>query len=89
MSEITHGNNPEQMGQLASMLNQKAEEIKGSVAQLTNQLGGTAWNGPDAQKFRSEWEGHRAQLTQIAEALNQVSTIVTQNQNAQIETSNS
>ena len=54
MSNVTHGNNPEQMGQLAQLLTQKSEELNQTANQLTQQLGNTAWVGPDSERFRGE-----------------------------------
>ena len=35
-------------------------------------LEGTDWKGPDAEKFRSEWDGqHVAALAKVAEALHE------------------
>ena len=88
MSNVTHGNNPEQMGQLAQLLTQKSEELNQTANQLTQQLGNTAWVGPDSERFRGEWETHRAQLTQIAAQLQEVSATVQRNRQDQEATSN-
>jgi uncharacterized protein YukE len=88
MSNVTHGNNPEQMGQLAQLLTQKSEELNQTANQLTQQLAGTAWVGPDSERFRGEWETHRAQLTQIAAQLQEVSATVQRNRQDQEATSN-
>ena len=46
-----------QMRQLARLLVLQAEQLETSVAHsLTNQVRGTsAWRGPDAEHFRSDW----------------------------------
>ncbi|MUK03417.1 hypothetical protein GM708_16795 [Vibrio cholerae] len=83
MSNITHGNNPQEMQELATLLTQKSEEINQMVNQLTTKLGSTGWEGPDAQRFRSDWEGHRAKLTAIASELGTVSQTVQKNKQDQ------
>lgn len=87
MSNITHGNNPEQMGQLAQLLTQKSEELNQTATQLTQQLANTGWVGPDSERFRSDWETHRAQLSQIAAQLQEVSQTVQRNRQDQEATS--
>ncbi len=84
---ITHGNNPEQMAQLSQQLNKGEQEINSLVKTLTAQLNQTAWEGPDAKNFRSDWEGHRSSLTQIANKLSEVSKIVMKNKQQQEQTS--
>lgn len=88
MGNITHGNNPEQMGQLAQLLSQKSEELNQTANQLTQQLANTGWVGPDSERFRGDWETHRAQLTQIAAQLQEVSATVQRNRQDQEATSN-
>ncbi|NJC21832.1 uncharacterized protein YukE [Arthrobacter pigmenti] len=88
MSNITHGNNPEQMGQLAQLLTQKSEELNQTANQLTQQLANTGWVGPDSERFRGDWETHRAQLSQIAAQLQEVSSTVQRNRQDQEATSN-
>ncbi|MEG9247504.1 hypothetical protein V6S67_05335 [Arthrobacter sp. Soc17.1.1.1] len=83
MSNITHGNNPQEMQELATLLTQKSEEINQMVGQLTTKLASTGWEGPDAGRFRSDWEGHRAKLTAIASELGTVSQTVQKNKQDQ------
>lgn len=83
MSDITHGNNPQQMQELAALLKQKSEEINSMVATLSAKLDATGWVGPDSTRFRGEWAGHRAQLTNIAGVLDSVGSTVLQNKQEQ------
>ncbi|MFF1880736.1 hypothetical protein ACFVVC_04665 [Pseudarthrobacter sp. NPDC058196] len=64
----------QQVRQLSSQLNQKAEEIQSILGTLTTSLEGTQWQGPDATAFRNEWAGaHSSSLRQVAQALHDAS----------------
>ena len=46
----------------------RAEELNGVITAVNTQVqaANEAWNGPDSEKFISEWEGqHRPQLEKI------------------------
>lgn len=79
----------QQVRQLSAQLNQKAEEIESILSSLTNTLGGTQWEGPDAIAFRNEWSGqHTAALRQVINALRDASQKASQNASAQENVSN-
>ncbi len=79
----------QQVRQLSSQLNSKAQEIQGILTSLTSALNGTQWEGPDATRFRSEWTGaHTASLKSVIQALQDASTKASQNAAAQESTSN-
>lgn len=60
--------------QLSSQMNQSAGQIRQLMQQLTSQLNGTQWVGPDRQRFESDWSGtYVNQLRQVAEALENAS----------------
>lgn len=60
----------EQVNQLSSQLNQKASEIQNVISQLSSAISSVDWRGPDADRFRSDWQGqHVAQLKQVVSAL--------------------
>ena len=70
MPAITHGMDIAQVQQLGTQLMARSEEIKTAASQLQGLLDGTPWLGPDAEKFREEWNGtHMAALNQVAAAL--------------------
>lgn len=70
MNQISHGMDVAGVRTLASQFEAKASEIEGIANQLTSQLGGTAWVGPDATTFRNDWDGqYRSYLRQVADAL--------------------
>lgn len=70
MAGITHGMDIAQVRGLSQQLLAKSDEVKSTAAHLQGMLEGTPWLGPDAENFRSEWEGtHMAALNQVATAL--------------------
>ncbi|MEO3934920.1 MULTISPECIES: hypothetical protein [Micrococcaceae] len=59
-----------QLKTLGTKLQQGSSEIDKQKAALTKALESTDWKGPDADKFRSEWNGtHAAQLAKVSQAL--------------------
>ena len=79
----------QQVQQLSSQLDQKATDIENALSQLTNLLGSTQWEGPDATSFRNDWSGqHTAALRQVIQALRDAATKAQQNANAQDQISN-
>ena len=70
--------------QLSSQMTQSASQIRQLMSQLTSQLGGTQWVGPDRTRFESEWSGtYVQQLNQVATALEDAANRATQNANEQ------
>ncbi len=63
-----------QLKALGSKLQAGSQEIDNQKSMLTKALSSTEWMGPDAEKFRSEWNGeHVANLTRVSQALQQAS----------------
>lgn len=56
MSNFT-GMDVEQVRQLAQRMNQSAQQITEIQQQLTSELQGAPWVGPDREQFLGEWEG--------------------------------
>lgn len=64
------GGNLQEMARLADAFRTNASEVKDLVVELTNVVHGAWWKGPDAEKFRSDWDAtHRMALTKLAESL--------------------
>jgi uncharacterized protein YukE len=75
-----YGQDIEQVQQLATQLNAKASDIQNIITQLTSQINGVNWQGPDANKFRSDWQGtHTAQLKAVVNALQTAAQSAKQN----------
>lgn len=88
MSNIT-GMNIQEVRQLATQLDHAADEIKQLSDTLTSRLNGTAWVGPDQQRFTGEWQGqHHVQLNRVVEALHQAAQIARRNADEQEQVSN-
>jgi uncharacterized protein YukE len=82
------GNDPEQLDQLSKKFEQEAQQIQQATQQISSQVNSVWWKGPDADRFRNEWEGQfAAQLKKIAEALRQTGTIVRKQAQQQRQTS--
>ena len=63
-----------QLKTLGTKLQAGSQEIDKQRSLLTKVLDSTQWMGPDAQKFRNEWNGeHVANLSRISQALQQAS----------------
>lgn len=66
------GADVEQLEQLGRKFDEESQKIKQAISTVASQMGNTWWQGPDANKFREEWEStHRSALTRMAEALQQ------------------
>jgi hypothetical protein len=64
------GADVEQLRTLGSRLQHGATEIDSQRANLTTLLNNTEWRGPDADKFKEQWNGeHTTMLNKVAEAL--------------------
>jgi len=69
-----YGADIEQLNHLATQLNSKASDIQGVISQLTSAINSVQWQGPDANKFKSDWQGHHvAQLKSVVQALQDAS----------------
>ncbi len=82
------GADVEQLDQLSKKFDQEAQALSQATSQITAQVNSTWWKGPDAEKFRNEWESQFAsQLKKISEALRQVGTVVRKQAQQQRQTS--
>jgi hypothetical protein len=69
-----------QLKTLGTKLQAGSQEIDNQRSMLTKVLAGTQWLGPDAEKFRNEWNGeHVAALTRVSQALQQASQLANRN----------
>jgi uncharacterized protein YukE len=68
------GQDIEQVQQLAGQLNTRADDIQRLISQLSSTVDAVDWRGPDAERFRSEWQGqHRTALNAVVSALHDAS----------------
>lgn len=83
------GMNIEEVRTLARQLQDRAGQIDQIMTQLTGQLGSTEWRGPDADRFRSEWDSHHRQaLHRVSEALRSASQAANTNAAQQEQAAN-
>ncbi|WP_425955075.1 WXG100 family type VII secretion target [Xylanimonas sp. McL0601] len=74
---------------LAKSLQNDAEQLTSIMQQVTSQLNGTFWKGADAERFRSDWQGHhRADLKTVAAALDEFGAKAKSNADEQEKASN-
>jgi len=66
------GADVEQLRTLGSKLEQGATDIDSQRASLTSALNNVEWHGPDATRFKEQWNGELStMLRRVAEALNE------------------
>lgn len=86
--QISHGMDVGAVRQLASQFGAKADEIDQIASTLTTQLDGTAWIGPDATRFRSDWQSqHVAALRNVSNALREAQQTAMRNADQQEQAS--
>jgi uncharacterized protein YukE len=73
----------QQMNSLLQQLEQICNTMPGLVSQLES-----AWKGPDAQMFASQWPGHQSMLQAAATGLRDMVTHTQMNLQQQKEASN-
>ena len=81
------GLDPEALSALQRQFKADADAIKSLTAKLDGLLKAAWWEGPDATRFRSDWDGvHKSQLARISAELDtaakNVATNVAQQQQA-------
>jgi uncharacterized protein YukE len=64
------GANIEQLQSLNQQFNKQAAQVDALIAAINNQLGGTWWIGPRAEKFKGQWDqDFTPTLKKLSEAL--------------------
>ena len=77
-----------QLKDLGTKLQAGSAEIEKQKNMLARALQSTDWKGPDADKFRSEWEGQHANaLAKVAQALEEAGKQASRNATPQEEAS--
>lgn len=83
-----YGQDIEQVRQLAAQLNAKAGDIEGVISQLTSAVNSVQWMGPDAERFKADWQGqHVPHLRQVVAALQRASQDANRNASEQQQAS--
>ena len=78
-----------QLKTLGTKLQAGSSEIDKQKSLLTKVLEGTDWKGPDADKFRGEWDSqHASSLKKVADALRDAGARAQKNAEQQQQASN-
>jgi Fic family protein len=72
---------------LSRHLHDASSQIEGLSRQLTNLLGSTQWEGPDASSFRNDWTSHQSALNNVVSSLNSASQAAQRNADQQEQAS--
>jgi uncharacterized protein YukE len=74
--------------QLATQMDQRAEEIRTLMGQLTSALQSTQWVGPDREQFVGDWQStHCQQLNHVIQGLSDAANRARQNAQQQEQAS--
>ncbi|MGA7206505.1 MAG: WXG100 family type VII secretion target [Specibacter sp.] len=89
MTDTMLGADPQQLRNLAKDFSQAAQqltELSTALTQRINRPGG--WKGPDADRFRSQWNGsHRSKITAASKCFDQTATALLRNAQEQEQAS--
>lgn len=70
----------DELRQLAKTVSQSADRIESVIGSVNNQISSAAWTGPDANRYRSQWQGDSsAKLRNVVSALRDASTALDRN----------
>lgn len=82
------GADVEQLDALSRRFRDSAEQLRTLTRQLGSQVHQAWWQGQDADRFRSDWDGtFSSQLQQVATRLDETAQSVTAQANQQRQTS--
>jgi len=82
------GADVQQLKTLGSKLQAGSNEIEQQRNTLNKVLHSTDWKGPDADRFRNEWQSqHMTALSKVAQALDEAGKKATKNANEQEQAS--
>lgn len=73
------GLDPQDCLDLVKLLKQSARQLEQAGWQLNQRVARTSWQGPDSQRFRSQWPGQHAELKRSARAFEALAEVVLRN----------
>lgn len=89
MSGNLYGADIEQLRTLASVFEEKSNQLSSAVQVIAGSVDQIPWFGPSGEMFRDEWEGgHAPGLRDAADSLRSAADAIARNADAQDETSN-
>ncbi|MDR0593285.1 MAG: WXG100 family type VII secretion target [Bifidobacteriaceae bacterium] len=59
----------QQVRDMSGSMDREAGEIQAVLADVRRQMAQIQWMGPDADRFREQWQGQQPRLSQIVESL--------------------
>ena len=69
-----------ELRKLSQTLSQSADRIESLMGSVQSQLTSTKWTGPDANRYRSQWQSDStAKLRSVASALRDASKVIARN----------
>lgn len=78
------GGDPEQMRTLAKTFDQVASRLEAIGSEVSGRLSATPWTGPDAERYRSQWQGQSmAKVRSVVSALREASASLQRNASEQ------
>jgi len=82
------GADVEALDTLSRKFDEESGKIQQAITMIASQLSAAWWEGPDAQRFREDWESnHRQALQRLGEALTQAANHCRTQANQQREVS--
>lgn len=82
------GMNPEEVDQLARLMDETASDIERLMNQVTQRLQATTWEGSDRTQFESSWQSDSCRnLNQVKQLLSEAATKARSNAQDQRTTS--
>ena len=78
------GADVDQLRELARVLTQSADRLDAMAGEVNGRLTGTAWQGPDSARFRSEWQGQSlGWIRSVGNAIRDAAAQIERNANEQ------
>ena len=69
------GADVEQLDLLSRKFDEEAQKIEVTISAISSQMQGTWWQGPDAERFRNQWEtADTSTLRQVVQRLQAAAT---------------
>ena len=88
MGEQFLGNNPQDMQDLITKINNAVNQIRDAMNQIEGKVNNVQWNGSDATRFKTvQWPESKTSLTTIISNLEGVAQLVTKQKTEQEQTS--
>ncbi len=81
------GMNVQLIQEMSAGMEREAQELSSAMASLAAAMARVPWSGPDADRFRAEWEGQQRQISQTIADLRRVAQVARDHAQRQDQTS--